>query len=64
MGRLANKTNPATLEATKITAAKAAAATLVTGMATDVTNGDFAAARKKAALLERAYGELAAARLP
>lgn len=56
--------NAAKAEATKVTANKSAAATLVTNMATDVTNGDFAAASKKAALLAKAYGELAANRQP
>ena len=54
----------ASAETTKRTAAKSAAATIVTNMATDVTNGDFAAAAKKAGLLVVAYGNLAAARLP
>lgn len=61
---ISKSTNSTTLEAAKITTAKSAAASIVTAMATDVTNGDFAAARKKAALLEKAYGELSQRRLP
>jgi hypothetical protein len=50
--------NAAVLDAAKITAIKAAAATIVTNMATDVTNSAFAAARLKAAQLEVLYGQL------
>lgn len=56
--------NKTTLEAAKQTAAKAAAAAIVITMATDVSNGDFASASKKANDLARRYGELASARLP
>lgn len=54
----------AAAELAKQTAAKAAAAAIVITMATDVTNGNFAAASSKAFDLGRRYGELAAARLP
>jgi hypothetical protein len=54
--------NAATLDAAKVTTNKAAAAAIVITMATDVTNGDFAAASKKAADLSRRYGELSQAR--
>ena len=60
----AARTNRALAEATKATTAKAAAAAIVITMATDVTNGDFAAASKKALDLGRRYGEIASARLP
>lgn len=56
--------NSAQAEATKQTTVKAAAAAIVITMATDVTNGNFAAARAKAVQLEDLYGKLAAARLP
>lgn len=56
--------NVAALEAAKVTAAKTAAATIVTNMATDVTNGAWGAASLKAADLAKRYGELASARLP
>jgi hypothetical protein len=56
--------NAVTLEATKVTTAKSAAAAIVTAMATDVTNGNFAAARLKAQQLEKAYGELSNRILP
>jgi len=57
-------TNVATLEAVKVTANKAAAAAIVVTMATDVTNGDFGAASKKALDLARRYGELTFSRQP
>lgn len=54
----------AAAEAAKVTSNKSAAATVVTNMATDVTNGNFAAASKKALDLARRYGELAANKQP
>lgn len=56
--------NAAQTETSKATTAKAAAAAIVITMATDVSNGNFAAASIKAADLAKRYGELAAARLP
>jgi hypothetical protein len=56
--------NAATLEATKTTTLKSAAAAIVITMATDVTNGNFAAARLKAAQLEDLYGKLSAVKVP
>jgi hypothetical protein len=56
--------NASTLDAVKVTAIKAAAAAIVITMATDVTNGSFAAARAKAAQLEGLYGQLSAAKAP
>lgn len=56
--------NAANAESTKKTANKAAAAAIVITMATDVTNGDFAAASKKAADLAKRYGDIAATRQP
>lgn len=52
------------LEAAKRVSAKAAAVTLKSALDTAVTNGDFATARNKAEALVKAYGELAANRLP
>jgi len=63
----AKATNETTLETSKRSTLKSAAATLVTDMATAValdTAAGFATARKKAALLEKAYGELSMNRLP
>ena len=60
-------TNAATLETSKRTTSKSAAATLVTDMATAValdTKAGFATAQAKALALAKAYGELAASRLP
>ena len=51
-------------DAAKTTSLKSTAAGIVTTMATDVTNNDFAAARKKAAQLEDLYGKLSQARPP
>ena len=56
--------NAAALNAAKVTANKAAAAAIVITMATDVSNGDFASASKKALDLGRRYGELTFTRQP
>lgn len=64
---IAKSVNAATLETSKRTAAKSAAATIVTDMATAValdTRAGFATAAQKAVLLEKAYGDLSANRLP
>ena len=49
-------------ETAKFTAIKAAAAAIVITMATDVSNGNFSAARAKAAQLEVLYGQAAASK--
>lgn len=56
--------NAAALEAAKVTANKAAAAAIVITMATDVSNGNFAAASAKALDLARRYGELTFSKQP
>jgi hypothetical protein len=56
--------NAAQIETSKATTAKAAAAAIVITMATDVSNGNFAAASQKAADLAKRYGELSGSRLP
>jgi hypothetical protein len=56
--------NAATLDAAKTVTVKSAAAAIVITMATDVSNGNFAAARIKAAQLEDLYGKLSAVRIP
>lgn len=56
--------NATVLETAKVAAAKAAAAAIVVTMATDVSNGNFAAAHVKALDLARRYGELTQTRLP
>lgn len=53
-----------TQDAAKTTSLKSQAAAIVLTMATDVSNGNFAAARAKAGQLEDLYGKLSQARPP
>ena len=64
MPNLTRFTQSTTLDAAKTTSLKSTAAGIVTAMATDVSNSDFASARKKAAQLEDLYGKLSQARPP
>lgn len=56
--------NAATLDAAKATSIKSTAASLVTSIATDVSNGNFAAAAKKAHQLGDLYGSVSGTRPP